>query len=79
MASIHNHQSIIGRSLVLHVTEDDLGKGGHEMSPVTGNAGGRISCGIIQTLGDYEKSIHMSRAVPSFEKVEQSTENLFLY
>lgn len=79
MASINNHQSIIGRALVLHVTEDDLGKGGVPASALTGNAGGRISCGIIQTLGDYEKSIHKSSAVPSFDVVEQHKQDLFLY
>ncbi len=26
---------------------DDLGRGGHEMSRTTGNAGGRLACGII--------------------------------
>ncbi|UYV74398.1 Sod [Cordylochernes scorpioides] len=39
--------SIIGRSLVVHADEDDLGRGGHELSKTTGNAGGRLGCGII--------------------------------
>ncbi|KAJ4968040.1 hypothetical protein NE237_014741 [Protea cynaroides] len=39
--------SIIGRAVVVHADPDDLGKGGHELSLSTGNAGGRIACGII--------------------------------
>jgi len=39
--------SIIGRAVVVHADIDDLGKGGHELSKSTGNAGGRIACGII--------------------------------
>ena len=40
--------SIVGRSIMVHVAEDDLGKGGHELSSTTGNAGGRIACGEIK-------------------------------
>jgi Cu-Zn family superoxide dismutase len=39
--------SIIGRAVVVHADVDDLGKGGHELSKSTGNAGGRLACGII--------------------------------
>ena len=35
------------RSLVIHVGEDDLGRGNHETSKTTGNAGDRLTCGII--------------------------------
>jgi len=38
---------IAGRSVVVHAGVDDLGKGGHELSATTGNAGGRVCCGVI--------------------------------
>jgi len=31
----------------VHVDEDDLGRGGQELSKTTGNAGGRLACGVI--------------------------------
>ncbi|CAF2116162.1 unnamed protein product [Brassica napus] len=37
--------SIVGRAVVVHADPDDLGKGGHELSLSTGNAGGRVACG----------------------------------
>ena len=58
MLRITGDFGIVGRSVVLHADEDDLGKGGikngeivdeekHEESLRTGNAGKRIACGII--------------------------------
>jgi Cu-Zn family superoxide dismutase len=39
--------NIIGRGLIIHADEDDLGKGGKEDSLITGHAGKRIACAVI--------------------------------
>ena len=47
LIKLSGKNSIIGRSIVIHSGEDDLGRGGNEESLITGNAGSRIACGII--------------------------------
>lgn len=47
MISLTGDHSILGRSLVVHADPDDLGKGGHELSKTTGNAGARAGCGVV--------------------------------
>ena len=39
--------NIIGRGLIIHEDEDDLGRGGQKDSLITGHAGKRIACAVI--------------------------------
>jgi len=39
--------SILGRAIVVHELEDDLGKGNQTDSKTTGHAGGRLACGVV--------------------------------
>jgi len=47
LVSLVGVNSVIGRAFIVHENIDDLGKGGHELSSSTGNAGGRLACGVI--------------------------------
>jgi len=47
LISLKGDRCIVGRTMVIHADVDDLGKGGHELSKTTGNAGGRLACGVI--------------------------------
>ena len=47
LVMIYGENSVVGRSFVVHADVDDLGDGGHELSPTTGNAGARLACGVI--------------------------------
>ena len=47
LVKLKGKTSVIGRSFVIHEGIDDLGRGGNEESLKTGNAGGRMGCGVI--------------------------------
>jgi len=50
MAQLDGVNSIMGKAIVVHEGEDDLGLGGDEGSLKTGNAGARAGCCIIQQI-----------------------------
>ena len=45
--SLEGDHNIIGRAVVLHERADDFGRTNHPDSRKTGNAGGRVACGVI--------------------------------
>eukprot|EP01087_Luapelamoeba_hula_P008008 TRINITY_DN1989_c0_g1_i2.p1 TRINITY_DN1989_c0_g1~~TRINITY_DN1989_c0_g1_i2.p1 ORF type:complete len:115 (+),score=15.37 TRINITY_DN1989_c0_g1_i2:145-489(+) len=47
LISLFGPHSVIGRTMVVHADEDDLGTGGHNDSKTTGHAGARIACCVI--------------------------------
>ena len=56
-----NLSDVVGRAIVVHADEDDLGKGGDEESLKTGNAGDRLGCGVIRLREVVEE--HYTRAL----------------
>ncbi|XP_077563124.1 superoxide dismutase [Cu-Zn]-like isoform X2 [Haemaphysalis longicornis] len=47
LLNLTGENSIIGRAIVVHAEEDDLGLGNHSQSLTTGNAGARLACCVI--------------------------------
>ncbi|CAG9783514.1 unnamed protein product [Diatraea saccharalis] len=45
--SLRGAHNILGRAVVLHAKADDYGRSDHPDSRTTGNAGGRVACGVI--------------------------------
>ena len=47
LIQLYGPNSIIGRAIVFHKDEDDLGLKNNTGSMTTGNAGARLACGVI--------------------------------
>jgi len=47
LVSLFGDHTVLGRAVVVHADEDDLGRGNASDSKTTGHAGGRLACGII--------------------------------
>ncbi|CAH0718783.1 unnamed protein product, partial [Brenthis ino] len=48
--ALEGPHNILGRAIVLHAMADDFGRTDHPDSKKTGNAGGRVACGVIGIL-----------------------------
>lgn len=52
MISLYGPHNILGRSIVVHAMEDDLGLGDNAQSKISGNSGSRLGCGVIGVIKD---------------------------
>ncbi|XP_051571618.1 extracellular superoxide dismutase [Myxocyprinus asiaticus] len=71
-AKLFGSQSILGRAVVVHEKEDDLGMGSDEESKRSGNAGKRIAGCVI---GISAPSLWQTAVEISWEVVEEGTES----
>lgn len=55
-------ESVIGRSVVVHEREDDLGKGSSPDSKLTGNSGPRVACGVIGLSKEFKNIVPKENA-----------------
>ncbi len=56
LIKLYGKYNVLGRSMMVHDHEDDLGRGWHPATYVTGNAGGRIACGEIIQVTELTSS-----------------------
>ncbi|OWR49600.1 diapause bioclock protein [Danaus plexippus plexippus] len=50
LIALYGPHNVLGRAIVLHEKADDFGRSDHPDSRKTGNAGGRVACGVIGIL-----------------------------
>ncbi|KAI0228331.1 Superoxide dismutase [Cu-Zn] [Lamellibrachia satsuma] len=64
LVSLEGNYSVVGRAIVIHEGEDDLGKGNHSDSKTSGHAGARIGCCVIEAVCvNTASSLHSSLLV----------------
>lgn len=55
VVSMYGLYSVIGRAFVVHAGVDDFGKTNNPDSLKTGNAGGRLACGVIGIIKPFDE------------------------
>ncbi|KAL4714126.1 hypothetical protein ACJJTC_008480 [Scirpophaga incertulas] len=64
MLALRGPHNIIGRAVVLHEKQDDYGRSSHPDSRKTGNAGGRVACGVIGLKDPvYGNNAHAAKGI----------------
>lgn len=54
LITLYGENSVLGRSVVVHALEDDLGRADNEESKKTGNSGRRLACGTIGLASEFK-------------------------
>ena len=54
LIKLFGENSVLGRSMVVHESEDDLGRGNHNDSKTTGHSGARVACGVIALAEQFK-------------------------
>ncbi|XP_059052290.1 uncharacterized protein LOC131846881 [Achroia grisella] len=65
LITLRGRNNILGRAIVIHEDEDDLGLGDHETSLTTGNAGARLACVTIGIQSPADPWNSATTAIPS--------------